>query len=358
MQIDRGLWLFISFSLQPTILQSDNANKISTEDVIQKIELLTSFCNKFYAFAEDVKYDGDENSMTDFKKYLYIYESTVLVTLSRMMQIPTLRSLVQNFLMNLTKIPESCLTMLKALVVSGNKGNSKDPKEVEKYRGTRADALHIIGLLVFGQDLEVANQCLQYLLWNCLSEDFELRARVIVLIIKEIIPNQEWCNEEIYHFAIQSLSVAIGKEAVQNWVRAHPAASLEDAMELDEPAEDDLEVENNAMINFSISNSMSEIAFDNGGRFEGDFDQHLNGTLDVNVKKALHLFTQLCLGEIRLLVVFLEVFSAYVTFQDAQKAEEKPSDEGKTEEAPVSEQGKKASGNLHLLDLTQYSHDF
>lgn len=153
------------------------------EDIRQKVEILTKFCNDLLVCAEN-----NDHNETGSRALHAVYESITIAILSRMLQISYLRAHCKDFLLFLRKIPPACLSLLRVLVVSGTKSTSstrdKESGGATRYRGTRADALSLLGQLVFAEDFEVATDCLQYLLWSSLDDSFELRSRMIDVLIQ------------------------------------------------------------------------------------------------------------------------------------------------------------------------------
>ena len=154
------------------------------EDIRQKVELLTKFCNDLLHTAE--LNDDDEES---YNRLIELHDQMTVAILARMLHIPHLRMHCKDWLLFLHRIPPIVLSLLKMLVISGSRGNvstnTKDHHQYHNntsYRGTRGDALLLLGQLVFVQHEEVASECLHYLLWNAISDDFELRSRMIEVL--------------------------------------------------------------------------------------------------------------------------------------------------------------------------------
>lgn len=144
-----------------------------------KVEFLIKLCNDIADCCEQ-NWDNKDG----FDALSAIHESSVLAIMCRMLQIPHLRELCKTFLLGLHKIPLSCVRLLKLLVYTGTDG-SRDSHTASRYRGTKGDALSLLAHLVaFSEDIDVATECLQYLLWNTLNDDFELRSRAVNVIVK------------------------------------------------------------------------------------------------------------------------------------------------------------------------------
>lgn len=128
-----------------------------------------------------------------------VYDALCVAAMSRMVQIGRLRSSLGAFMLGLPSIPSSCVSILKLLVVTGTKNAPTAPAggrgggggtgssavdAAAKGRGTRTEALALLGHMVFSQDEAAGQAALSYLLQCCISEDFELRTKAIQLVVK------------------------------------------------------------------------------------------------------------------------------------------------------------------------------
>lgn len=124
---------------------------------------------------------------------LQLYESMILAIISRLLQTSLLRQYLKSFVMSLPSIPFSLLALLKAVILTGgtnttstnltsgsSSGNSGNKNALE----IRKDCLTLFGQLLFHSDEHIHEPILSFLLWNCLSDDFEIRTRFITLVIK------------------------------------------------------------------------------------------------------------------------------------------------------------------------------
>jgi hypothetical protein len=181
-------------------LPASHATNLAEEeyDVTERckpLSLLFRLCNKLYCgLVEDT---GNENLKSNdpmnheqlHMERLYqqecgkVYEAMVLVVFSRLLQNFHLRSLCQEFLLNLYAVPPSCLSLLVILSRSASKAASGAVMGLQ--RGLRTDSLSLIGSLVFHpSDKVMAKQAFQYLIWRTLSDELKLRNKVIDLIIR------------------------------------------------------------------------------------------------------------------------------------------------------------------------------
>jgi hypothetical protein len=166
------------------------------------------------------------------------------------------------------------------------------------------------------------------------------------------LPANDWANDNIFTFAVQALSAAVGSAQVLDYVVSHSdrvdaeedagegAAQLllPEAEEVDNDDHNDesaitdddkdhniqqvreevdqslleQEQEQEEDASFSVFNSMNGDHFDNGACFHGDFSQCFLSTSSLadNFHKASHLFNQLCLAEYKLLPVYFEIYAA------------------------------------------------
>lgn len=174
------MWIFLCFILD----SSSGSSVISSErlkEVTEKMDLLGKFVSTFYLQFLDpaTVEDSDEDSVAR-----RCYDAFCLCLLSRLLQIVPLRPLAKDFLISLPAVPASCVQVLFLLLATGSKPDIQAGKAnastASKYRGTRAEALSLLSVLVFHpSDMEAATAALNHLLWNCVSDDFEVRAKTV-----------------------------------------------------------------------------------------------------------------------------------------------------------------------------------
>lgn len=274
------------------------------KDISQKVEFLVKLCNDICDCTEE-NWDNEEGSSA----LNGIYESTVLAIMCRMLQIPHLREFCKTFLLSLHKIPPQCVRVLKLLVASGNEGTGTKENN-SRYRGTRGDALSIVANLVaFADDIDIATECLHYLLWNTLEDNFELRSRTIDVITKyviliilfiimlfgelfyftfsEILKQNDWCNERIFRFAIQSLATSLGVHGISD-------ESFVDIYQGDTSVP-------------TLKQVMSDLEYDQGAAFNGLYKNHFHQNVVEDFSKSAHFFNRLCLDHADLLPVYMEL---------------------------------------------------
>ena len=133
-------------------------------------------------------------NMDAINKLTSAYDTLCLAALSRLMQIVNLRSSVRDFVLGLPHVPRVCLRLLKFLMLTGSKGSvtsgtrgsgggSSSGAVDNRNRGTKAEALMLLGQVIFSTDQAAGLNALHHLLWCCLSEDFELRTKVISMLV-------------------------------------------------------------------------------------------------------------------------------------------------------------------------------
>ncbi len=147
-------------------------------DISERVEMLVTLCNELCDCCE-YNWDNEENHAA----LCGVHEGIVLAIMCRMLQIPHLRDYCgRDFLLKLHSIPLICVRLLKLLVSTGTEGSST--KET-RYRGTKGDALSLTAQLVaFAEDIDIATECLHFLLWNTLNDNFEARSRTIDVIVQ------------------------------------------------------------------------------------------------------------------------------------------------------------------------------
>ncbi len=102
----------------------------------------------------------------------------------------------------------------------------------------------------------------------------------------------DWCNDRIFSFAIQSLVTSFGLDQVLSYNSAQQSSL------------DGSEV---VVRIGSIYESLSLPSFDHGLSFGGNFETFFNQDVTMDFTKASHFFNKLCLEEISLLPVFMEL---------------------------------------------------
>jgi hypothetical protein len=168
------------------------------EELQRKVGILSQLCA---ALCEEIAWQAQEreedqqngvyNPESDIVDALQkAYDAFCVAAVSRLVQIVQLRSSAGAFLLNLPAIPRGCVALLKLLSETGSKAagaGSKDKNaaaEQARNRGTRAEALALMAQVVFAQDENAGKDSLMYILQHALAEDFEVRAKVINLIIR------------------------------------------------------------------------------------------------------------------------------------------------------------------------------
>ena len=195
------MWIFLGFALH---------SKAEGADVAKKISILVKVCHALrqeLAWLEEEEVDGDENDNGNertastaalVKSVSAVYDAACVAAMSRMLQTVALCPHVGAFVLGLPRVPPACLGVLKMLMLTGSKGAqlsssnatgssrgaSAAAEAAAKNRGTRLEALLLMGQIVFSPDEEAGADALHHLLWCSLSEDFELRTKVINLIVK------------------------------------------------------------------------------------------------------------------------------------------------------------------------------
>lgn len=200
--LPRALWLFVSFAFQlstPIFAtsahqqqqlhgQTDGADAEQTRKVA--VQLLSRVCQKLYAAIDllSVANEGDDSNEALVAELRKVYDSLVIVALSRFLQIAAYRGDVQKWLFNLPYLPPSCLELAIVLARSGSKAiavhsAAQQQQQQSVARSLRYDALSLIGSLVFATDARTSQSALHYLLWQSLSDDFKFRAKIVDLIV-------------------------------------------------------------------------------------------------------------------------------------------------------------------------------
>jgi len=204
-QLPRCIWLFLGFilTLKPAIVDAAVATTSmddsidSMEDIRHRVGVLVKFCVALHREVQwqRMQHAGDAGLETEethriCADLMAAYEATCLTVMSRLLQIIRWRPVLRDFMHALPMVPAACLHTLQLLIFTGSQGggllSAYDVRDKgdSKSKGTRLVALLTMGQLVFATDEAAAYTALCCLLWCCLSEDFELRTRVISLLAK------------------------------------------------------------------------------------------------------------------------------------------------------------------------------
>jgi hypothetical protein len=204
-RLPRCIWLFLGFilTLRPVIVDAAAATTAmddsidAMDDIRHRVGVLVKFCIALHREVEwqRAQYAGDAGLETEethriCADLMAAYEATCLTVMSRLLQIIRWRPVLRDFMHALPMVPAACLHALQLLIFTGSQGggllSAYDVRDKgdSKSKGTRLVALLTMGQLVFATDETAAYTALCCLLWCCLSEDFELRTRVISLLAK------------------------------------------------------------------------------------------------------------------------------------------------------------------------------
>ena len=124
----------------------------------------------------------DDSPTNTFKQ---MYENCCLVVLCRSMQNSRLRPFCIAMLLKFPSVPMSCLKLLKLLMVTGSK--TTQPDESAKSKSIRTESLNtLIGLINQAPD-GLSFSSLNIVLWSTLSEEFEVRSRVIASLTRLVL---------------------------------------------------------------------------------------------------------------------------------------------------------------------------
>eukprot|EP01038_Epipyxis_sp_PR26KG_P007092 gene7092-9677_t len=277
--LPKSLWIFLTFCLtkkvdpnsSKTNTSSHNSNKkmnvSEAWEITNKLDMLINLFQALYSRfmsindhivkeEDNMIVINDENSENiQYKAILTgLYDTSCLVCISRMLQIVSLKSHLQSFLMKLPRIPNNCLELLKLLVINGTKStaivpqaNKRDHSQAFKNRGTKLESLLLLGqLALFEKDDNSNKTAVHHLLWNSISEDFEIRSKVVQIIANDIFRNAEWSIPIIKLFALQCASIAMGNEMFEKWLIKNdnndssdlPLGEHENKMEVVEDSQD------------------------------------------------------------------------------------------------------------------------
>lgn len=126
---------------------------------------------------------GRDNLQTSStSSFQQIYENVSLFILSRTMQNSRYRSFCTAMMLKFPSVPTSCLKLLKLLMITGSK--TIQPDEWAKSKSIRVESLSTLIGLINQAPASLSFPSLNIALWSTLSEDFEVRSRVIASLTR------------------------------------------------------------------------------------------------------------------------------------------------------------------------------
>jgi len=197
----RSLWAFLAFVLTPRAdTGAENASAEFEEELQKKVQILGRICTALHEevvwekeAVEEARAEGSllEDDGSILAELQAVYDALCVAAMSRLVQISRLRSSLAAFMLSLPAVPSPCVSILKLLISTGTKGAALAPgargaaaAEAARNRGTRTESLMLLGQIVFSQDENAGRAALNHLLLSCLSEDFELRTKVVNLVVQ------------------------------------------------------------------------------------------------------------------------------------------------------------------------------
>jgi hypothetical protein len=216
MTLPRPLWVFLGFALgHAELLGLGGGSKVQLAALGSRVEVLVRASRALYEEvcwqrgrleeegavkaamagkalkAEGAEEEADAIMAEDTHRLTALtsaYDSLCVTAMSRLLQTVQLRSAVKEYVLCLPSLPAPCLALLKLLLTTGSKGSLTDStshtSSSSRNRGTRTEAMALLGQLVFSADEVAGREALHFLLWCCLEEDFELRTKVIHMVVK------------------------------------------------------------------------------------------------------------------------------------------------------------------------------
>ena len=204
--LPRVLWLVLSYCLSTVsgrgsaIVRSQKVEGLSAE----KVELICSILKEIYGRIPPVdavlarrkaEAEGDDDAAGDGgdddprNPLRALYASACAAVLSRALQAMPLRPVAKDIALALPTVPRNVLALLKLLVYTGTRAAAAPPPTgpasrrdtAPRNRGTRAEAIALLGQLVFASDADAGQQALQHLMWCAMADDFEIRGKVRVV---------------------------------------------------------------------------------------------------------------------------------------------------------------------------------
>jgi hypothetical protein len=239
-----------------------------------------------------------------------LYESSVLAVFSRLIYFSSLRTtFAESFVDKIPRFPSSCVSLLIILVHSGQKQHhqqSHSKGEVSSKSSVRSDCLHLLAQSVrLNKDESSSSFILNYLLSCCLSDDFEIRSKVIGCVVSQIYDAGKQAAEDeqsdeqnkflsaISSFAVQSLffsfSASISSQLYTDYLES--CSNLEDLSS-----------------DYSFFAFLSRSSPTPVSTLQESFSTFFHGSLSDNLRKSFHLIEQLALVDTQFLCTLAELY--------------------------------------------------
>lgn len=374
--IPRSIWMVIIFTLKA------DPKSPSESIILDKLNILLTLIFTIYSRIHESELEKNNELFANIQS---IYESICFVSISRLISNSNLRGFIPDFLNNLPEIPQICLSLLQILMYTGTKSQTgaiqaygkKDShqkdQDVIKNRGTKIESLSLLNhIIISSSDIQTTQTCLNYLLWASIVDDFELRTKVVSTLVNETIPQAEYTKDSINLFAIHAIITLIDLELLnqmknrknnrincpisKNLAEISTGISSENAMEIDSEqsivANDAIDVET-AITPFEMKTESLLIdaleTFDNGKMFNGVFSPSECTNFENQAKKKLQLLSQLCVGDVRLLMVFVDLYAVAAL----GKEQIKPETDKIIEKVEDSSNKETESRSLNLFEILQ-----
>jgi len=353
--LPRPLWQLLSFVLSPSI-ENAKAQVRQKQDTLlasvrEKVPILVMLLKELMDQAE-----RGQQSAAD------AYDGIVLLTLGRILQSVHLREVAKPLFAVMPRVPQSCVSTLNLLLHTGTKpaaGIGASSRGRGANRGTRQEAIALLGSLVFAVDEAAGQEALNRLLWCTVSDDFEVRSKAIALIVNDLMQTQDWVYESVCKFALQAMAQLIGVGAVRARAEAveesralvwgtlaadhakPDTATTGDGMEvenagIDSFADESRNAEADAAVTVAQGLSMSDALqeYDDGESYGGSFSALLSypstamddaegiTSIDFYARRCIQLLSQMCALDPALLGAFMDATAAMAVSAGVSTPEE------------------------------------
>ena len=350
--LPRPIYQLLSFVLRPSKELDISTNlhvkqAYLLQSVREKLDMLVLLLKELLLESQPDEQGGQGNETAKS-----LYDSLALVILSRLLQNLHLREIARPLYSAMPRVPIECINLLKLLMHAGTKpkdavitsSSNRQTKE-QRQRGTRQEAMSLLGGLVACVDENAGRASLNHLLWCAVSDDFEIRGRAVALLVNEVMHENDWAYEQITLFALQSAAQLVsiqsflvradavyssralnwGALAAANEAKAKAEAADEKDMDIESPEENvDGEEEQTEETPEVLSVVSALEGYDDGFYFNGSFTGALpfptlsdstSSTLTLTVVgpfavRCTQLLTQICSLEPSLLGAFIDIFAA------------------------------------------------
>lgn len=237
-------------------------------------------------------YNASTSSSSILRK---LYDDLSLYIISKMIQHIKLRTHITTLLSTLPKINMKLLKFLNLLMHSGSKSVEDGESKAKSIRG---ESMRILFNVAFSASIGKASQLsLDFLLWATISDDFEIRSKVIASLVSNNLSLEGSKVDTLKRtelFSLCSFITLIGVNIVKERIALVSTEYSSASSRL-----------------LHIMDVIKFLETDNGS-FGNRFTEVSESKFESKLKIYIHLFSQLCLVDSSLLTTYFDFYSCII----------------------------------------------